>query len=299
MTLESLEIFVAVARRLSFAAVAAERDVDASSISRAVAALERDLGVRLLQRTTRRMTLTEAGEAYRRRVEAVLDELQAARDEVLADARGPTGTLRLTCSVAFGQTLVLSLLKPLRTRYPQLGVELLMSDVNLDLVAEGIDLAIRLGPPPADSSLVARRLMDTRYRVVASPEYLASAPSLETPADLHRHALLRFPLAGFRSGWRFRDPAGVEETVPVSGQLLISSALGLRTAAVDGLGVALLADWLVDEDLSTGRLVACLENWAVTATEFDTAAWLIYPGRAYLPNKVRVAVDFLRQALGD
>ena len=297
MEMRSLQVFVDVARRGSFAAAARARGLDPSSVSRTIVALEREVGIRLFQRTTRRLALTEAGAGYFRRIEALLDELDRAREEAQAVSAAPSGTLRLTASVAFGQVCLVPLLDRFREAFPGLALELLMTDANLDLVAERIDLAVRLAPD-IGVDLVCAKLADTRYRVCASPGYLASAPPLEAPSALSWHACLRFMLPEFRSRWLFRDKAGEVEEVPVTGALLISNALALREAALAGLGPSLLPTWLIGSELASGRLVDLFPDYEVTATSFETAAWLLYPSRAFLPNKVRVAIDFLRQHLG-
>ena len=297
MDLEGLRIFVEVVRRGSFAAVARDRNIDPSSISRAVASLEEDLGTRLFQRSTRRMGLTEAGNIYFGRVEALVDELDHARDETLAVSASPVGTLRLTASVAFGNQCLLPLLPSFRSLYPALKLELLLTDTNLDLLSERVDLAIRLGAS-LDSSLVGVKLVNTRYHVCVSPAYLAQGKPLRVPEDLSAHPCLLFTLPEFRSRWLFRDQAGAVRSVSINGDVVISNALALRTCALSGLGPALLADWLIGEDIAQGRLIDPFPDYSVTVTDFDTAAWLLYPSRTFLPNKVRVMIDFLKQKLG-
>lgn len=291
-----LELFVAVAHRLSFAATAKDLDLDPSSVSRAIAELEAGLGLRLFQRTTRTMTLTEAGAVYLARIEPLLDEIAGARDAATLASGKPRGTLRLTASVTFGQTRIVPLLGPFRSLYPDLAIECLFTDTNLDLVTERIDLAIRLGPS-VEGDVVAAKLMDTRYRVVASPAYLAAHPPLTAPGDLAHHRVLRFNLRAYRNRWLFRSPTGAIEEVPIDGDIVLSPASALMAAAIAGLGPALLPDWLVDEAISDGRLVDLFGDHRVTATTFDTAAWLIYPSRTYLPGKIRAMADFLRTRL--
>lgn len=293
MDIRSLELFVAVARRLSFAAVAKERGVDPSTVSRAIGDLELTLGLRLFQRTTRTMTLTEAGAVYFSRIEPLVEEFSGARDAAAQVVGKPQGTLRLTASVTFGQKRITPLLGAFRALYPDLKVEFLFTDANVDLVAERIDLAIRLAPA-VEGDLIAAKLMDTRYRVVASPGYVTSHSPVTMPSDLSSHRVLLFNLRVYRSRWLFRDATGVVESVPIDGDVTLSPAGSLLEAALADLGPALLPDWLVDESIAEGRLVDLLPAFQATATTFDTAAWLVYPSRAYLPGKVRAMVDFLR-----
>jgi len=296
MEIETLKTVALVAQQGSFAAAARVLNVDPSSVSRAVANAEAALGLRLFQRTTRTLTITEEGELYLRRIAPVLDELDAAREAATQAQRRPTGTLRMTASVAFAQECVVPLLAAFHAQYPEVSVELLPTDANLDVAANGIDLAIRLAAEPK-GDLIATRLMRTRYRVCAAPAYLKTAPPLSHPADLADHLCLRFALPEYRTRWRFRAEGDAPFDVPVSGKTVIASALGLRRAALDGLGPVLLADWLVREDLAAGRLVDLFPGYDCTATAFETGAWALYPSRAYLPRKVRVMIDFLRDRL--
>ena len=294
MDIDSLRICIEVARRGSFAAVARDRNLDPSSISRIISSLEENLGFRLFQRTTRRMALTLEGERYLGRITTVVEELDRAREEILTTKGKPAGTLRLTTSVAFGHIWLVPLLPQFRNRFPQLKLELRLSDTNLDLVSERIDLAIRLAPR-ITADLERIKLFDTRYRVCASPDYLHRAEALNNPSDLQRHRCLLFDLPGYRSLWMFRSGTGERQEVGVDGDIVISSALALRTCALAGLGPALLADWAIGDDLAAGRLQDVFPTYDVTATEFQTAAWLVYPSRSFLPQKVRTTVEFLQQ----
>jgi DNA-binding transcriptional LysR family regulator len=296
MDVDHLRFFVEVARDGSFAGVARAHDLDPSLVSRAIAALETELGVRLFQRSTRRVRLTEAGERYLRRVEVLVDELDRAHDEARTLSSEPVGTLRLTASVAFTQVCLVPLVPEFRSLFPKLKLELLITDTNLDLVAERVDLAIRLGPQVA-ADVVRTKLFDTRYRVCASPAYLKRAGPLNTPEHLSAHRCLLFSLPEFRSRWLFCDCAGVLSEVAIAGDIVTSNALVLRECVLAGLGPALLANWLIDRDLAEGRLVDLFAGYRVTATNFETAAWLLYPSRAFLPGKVRVAIDFLQSRL--
>ena len=297
MDLADLELFVAVVRRGNFAGVAKERELDPSSVSRSIAKLEGALGLRLLQRTTRRVTLTEAGEIYLTRIEPLVEELVGAREAAAGTSEAPRGTLRLTASVTFGQTRIVPLLAELRALYPDLKVECIFTDAIVDLIAERVDLAIRLAPA-IEGDLIVAKLMDTHWRVVASPGYIAAHPRLAQPSDVGRHRCVLFNLRPYRTRWTFRSRAGRLEDVAVEGDFVLAPIGAIHDAAVAGLGPALLPDWLIDEDIAAGRLVDAFPNHAVTATAFDTAAWLVYPNRTFLPNKVRVVIDFLRERIG-
>ena len=293
-----MKIFVEVARRGSFAAVARDRDVDPSSVSRAVALLEDEVGVRLFQRSTRRVTLTEAGEVYLARVSALVDELEQAREEARGMNSDPTGTLRLTTSVAYGNTCLVPLLPQFRQQYPNIKLELLLTDTVVDLVSERVDLAIRLAQQ-FEANFVSTKLTDTHYRVCASPGYLVKNKAPTKPQELQQHNCLLFPLPDFRSRWIFKSKKGTVEEVAIHGDVTILNALALRTCAISGMGPVLLSNWLIDEDIAQGKLINLFPDYRVTANEFNNAIWLGYPSRAHLPNKVRVMIDFLKQHLGN
>lgn len=297
MDIEALKLLVDVAERGSFSRVARERDLDPSAVSRIVAGLERELGARLFQRTTRAMAPTPAGELYLARVRTALAALEEAGEAVRAGTGRPEGSVRLTASVAYGTTRLVPLLPRLRESLPGITLDLVLTDSNLDIIDERIDLAVRLGPSYRPD-VVGVRLHPTRYRVVASPGHLAAAGPLAAPAALAGRDCLRFSLPDFRSRWLFRRRGGAAvEEVPVAGSLLFSNALALREAALAGLGPALLADWLIGEALAAGTLVDCFPGHEAAATTFDTGAWLLYPTRRHMPARIRATIDFLRGAL--
>jgi len=297
MNTQDIELFQLVAAHGSFAAVARQLDRDPSAVSRSVAGLEAMLGFRLFHRSTRQMRLTEAGALFLERSALAVDELKRAEDEAKALSSEPEGTLRLSASVAFGQAKLVPLLPAFRDAYPKLGLDLLLTDRRVDLVAERVDLAVRLGSQVA-GDLMATRLMATRFHVVASPNWVAMNGLPKVPETMSLHDCLRLDLNGFRDAWRFRQAGGKEVAVPVRGNITMSSVLALKEAAVMGLGPTLLANWLVDDALRDGRLVNLFPHHEVAAVGFDTAAWLLYPGRAFVPRKVRLAIDFLKDRLG-
>jgi DNA-binding transcriptional LysR family regulator len=292
-----LHLFVDVMRGDSFTAVARRRNIDPSSVSRSIAALETELGLRLFERSTRRFQPTEAARSYFEQIEPLLSELDLAAARARDAASRPAGRLRVTASVAFGCEVLSPLVAGLRARYPDLEIEFVLDDASLDLVSERIDLAIRLGPPPL-GELVRTRLMDVRHHLCASPAYVARYGPITTPDDLMARDCVRFPFGGYNSRWRFRDHAGAISKVTIGGSLVISNALGLKRCVMDGLGPGLLADWMTRAELERGELVDLLPDHEVTATAFGTAAWILYPSRAYVPLKLRVFVDYLRERLG-
>ena len=292
LSLAALKCFSDVASEGSFAAVARKRLVDPSIVSRTIAGLERELGFRLFDRTTRRLHLTEAGSIYLQRSLTLVAELDAARDEASDALTQPSGLIRITASTAFGVHWLTPRLHSFMAEFPDIAMEIVLTDSLVDIAAERIDLALRLAVRPS-GDLIATRLMDTHYRVVASPAYLDRAGALAEPGDLAGRQCLLLTLPGYRSMWSFRR-GGENQQVGVQGRLAISSPAAIRRAALDGMGPALLADWMVATDLRSGALVDLLPDWEATAADFDTAAWILFPSNAYVSRKVRVLVDYLK-----
>lgn len=291
MNFEQLSIFVRVFRAGGFAPVAADLNVAPSSISRAVSALEETLQARLFQRTTRKLTATAAGESLYRRIAPLLEELEAARTELVDAGRGPSGHLKVTASVSFGQIVIAPKLKRFHDQYKDISLELVLSDRTIDLIDERVDLAIRHGSLP-DSSLIVRKLRDVHYFAVASPAYLVKAPPLDHPRDIAAHTVVTFSYDGFRSGWRFRN-ASETVRVPIRPAATVTNAIAIRQLARDGMGIALLADWTVETDLANGSLVRVLDNWTAAGASFESSVSMVFPSRAHIPEKTRVFMDFL------
>ena len=296
MEVSALKMFVAVAQRQSFAAVAREFDADPSTISRTIANLEEELGLRLFQRTTRSVTLTEGGEKYLARVEPLVEDLDMARDEALTVVAQPQGTLRITASIAFGHYGLVPLIPAMRKSFPGLRFELVLTDRPVDLVSERIDLAIRLGDK-VRGNVVSTKLFDNRYRVCASPQYVRSNAPIRVPQDLTQHSCLMMRPAAQETNWIARDSDGNIEEVAVRGDVIISSVMALRQCALDGLGPVMLADWMIGADIVSGQLVDLLPDYHMSGAHARTAAWAVYPSKRYLPLKSRVTLDYLRSAL--
>jgi LysR family transcriptional regulator for bpeEF and oprC len=287
--LKSLAIFVKVAERRSFAQAARELGITQSGVSNAVARLEERLGVRLLARTTRRVNLTEDGAAFLDRCQRVLAELDEA-EAVLGRARAtPAGRLRVDMPVSFGRLKVVPLLGAFRTAYPDVTLALSFADRYVDLVEEGIDVAVRLGALQ-DSSLIARRLTQSQFRVYGSPAYFAKHGRPRTPEDLARHNCLAFTSRETRQirNWRFRRGDG-ELTVTPHGNMTFSDGAAVCAAACAGYGLAQMHDYFADAPLADGVLERVLQRFEPAA---DAVA-LVYPPTRHLSPKVRVFVDFM------
>lgn len=296
MELDALAVFIEVVRRGSFAAVARERGVAPSSISRTLAGLEDELGLRLLQRTTRRLSPTEAGAVYLERIEPLVEGLVQAHHQAADLDEQPSGVLRVTAPVSFAQETLVPWLPALLERHPRLHVELHLTDAMVDLVAERIDVAVRLGRLP-DSELVARRVATFDFVICAAPAYLERRGRPRRPQDLARHETVLFLMGGVRSRWRLRKQ-GRTVTVHVRGRCTLGSSMAVRRAAIDGLGLALLPRFMVADALAEGTLVALLPSWEATATDFAPGVWVLLPSRRYVPLKVRAFVAFVQERLG-
>ncbi len=292
VTIALLRLFDDVAKAGSLAATARERGIDPSIVSRHIGVLESAIGFRLFDRTTRRLQLTEAGQIYLDRSRVLVDELLIAQQEAADMVAQPKGILRVTASNAFGERWLMPRLQTFCEANPNINLDLKLTDSTIDIASEGIDVAIRLIAKP-EGSLVTTKLMDTQYRVVASPEYVARAPKITKPEHISEHLCLLLPLPGYRSLWRFRQKEDISE-VSVHGRIVASSPQALHRAALDGLGPTLLANWMVDKDIQQKNLIEILPEWGVSAGEFDTAAWLLYPSKKYVPRKTRLFIDYLK-----
>ncbi len=295
MDIATLKTFVQVMHEMSFSEVAKRHRVAPSSVSRTIAKLEAELGVRLFHRNTRNLTPTEAGNLYLQRVQPVLDELDAAGQMVSDVQQNPSGMLRVTAPTIYGQKHIVPLLARFRRLYPGLSIELMLTDHFVDLVAERIDLAVRLGSLQ-ESTQVARRLSPMDFYICASPDYLDQHGVPESPSEISQHECLLFPRQGENLNWIFRENTGEQQEIAISGHCLITSSEAIRQCAVAGMGLALLPDWLVNEDIGNGGLIRLFEGMDVTATDFNSAVWLVRPSGNYLPLKTRLFIDFLLEA---
>jgi LysR family transcriptional regulator for bpeEF and oprC len=287
--LRTLSIFVRVAERRSFVRAAADLGITQSGVSNAISRLEDQLGVRLLARTTRRVSLTDDGAAFFERCRQSLAELEEA-ELVLKETRlKPTGRLRVDMPVSFGRLKLVPLLGPFQAQNPDLQLVVSFTDRYVDLVEEGIDVSVRFGVLQ-DSSLMARRLTQTQFRVVGAPSYLAKHGRPRTPDDLAEHNCLAFTLRDSRLArdWRFaRD--GVETTVAPQGNMSFSDGAALCDAACAGYGLAQIHGYYIDNAVTAGKLEPVLEKFRPAIDPI----WLVYPQTRHLSPKVRAFIDFM------
>jgi DNA-binding transcriptional LysR family regulator len=288
--LAAMQVFARVVEHGSFAKAAERLSISTSACSRHVADLEAHLDVRLLNRTTRRLSLTESGQTYYERCVQVLADLEEAEQAAAMSAARPRGTLKLTCGISFGVRHVAHLVGMFVARHPEVRFDVQLSDRFVDLVEEGFDLAIRIGESPTQN-LIARKLGETRLVPCAAPVYLRERGAPATPADLAQHACLTYEYLPQRGTWRFQDPAGGEHTVRVAGPVHANNGDLLVAAAVEGIGIAMEPDFIVDADVAAGRLVRVLADYVPA----PTTVYAVYPSRRYLSAKVRAFVDFLAE----
>ena len=288
--------FVAVVDHGGFSRAAERLDTTAGAVSRRVAALERHLGLRLINRTTRQLNLTEAGEHYYRDVSAILQALTDAEDRVSHLSEAPSGELRVAAPLSFGVRALAPLLPGFHACYPALHLTLDLDDRMVDIVATGADLALRIGPL-TDSSLVARRIARFERVFCAAPGYLDRRGRPDTPAALRGHDCLRYSNVGVREEWTLhrRDDQEVRETLAVVGPLCANNGDLLRHAAIAGMGVCALPRFIVADDLASDALECVLADWRAPALTLSA----VWPSRRFVPAKVRVFVDFLVEHLGD
>jgi DNA-binding transcriptional LysR family regulator len=290
--LKSLTTFVQVVENGGFSAAARRLNMSPTMASEHIQALEEQLGARLLQRTTRKISLTEAGQAYYENAARILSELEEADRRIGALQSTPRGRLRLHVGTHIIR-FVAPVLTEYMTRYPELSVELTMGERMVDLVEEGFDLAIR-ATVPAHSSLVIRQLSAWRHVPCCSPGYLETHAAPRTPADLAQHNCLRYAFYPYGDEWRFASPGGEAVSARVKGSLRTNSAEALRIAALGGIGIFLAPSFLVAEDLAAGRLVRLLEEYRPVAFAINA----IYPHRAHVPAKIRGFIDLAVERLG-
>ncbi|EDM48040.1 LysR family transcriptional regulator [Marinobacter algicola] len=285
---EGVNEFVAVAETGNFTRAAKRLGISTAQVSRQISALETRLSTRLFYRTTRRVSATEAGEIYYQHCRQVLEALEEAERSITNMQLVPRGRLKLTAPVTYGEKSIAPLLNDFVMRYPELEVEVNLTNQTLDLVAEGYDLAVRLGKLE-DSTLMARRLASRTLYVCASPAYLSARGTPHSLSELAHHNCL----LGNLDYWRFQE-AGQPRNVRVSGNIRCDSGRALLDAALKGIGIVQLPDYYVKRALDSGALVPLLTHYQ----EDDDGIWAVYPHNRHLSPKVRMLLDFFVESLG-
>ncbi|MGB0665079.1 MAG: LysR family transcriptional regulator [Pontibacterium sp.] len=296
MNLNHIQLFIAVYKAKSFADVAKAQNVAPSSVSRAIAALEKDLQTRLFQRTTRTLIATQAGEAYFDRVVALVEELELAKQAVVSQSAEPFGQVRVTTSTSFGQKVIAPLMKSFCERYPKIQLDLVLADTQHDVIEDKFDVAIRHGRL-TDSNLIAKKLLDVRYLLVGSPQYVQHNPPVTQPSDIVDHRLISFGYSHFNKAWRFTQP-NATQTIAIQPALTMTTGMAIKASVENDVGLALLPDWMIQQELSRKQLVSLLPDWQISGTDAETSIWLVYPSKAFLPAKTRAFIDHLVEHLG-
>lgn len=291
--LEGVEVFVQVVEAGSFALAAQRLDMTRSAVGKAVARLEKRLGARLLNRTTRSQSLTDDGQGYYDRCVRALAELDAAQADLDSGRHEPRGRLRVSVPLAFGHHCVAPILTELAHTYPHLQIDLSLTDRAVDLVEEGIDLAVRIGRLPDSTSLVARRIGTQYGSLGASPAYLARYGTPTTLDALAQHRTIAYSRGGVPRPWEVRDADGRAVRVDVRHQLSFDDVQAIAAAAVSGFGIAWLPCWLLAQYVRRGELVVLRERCFVDQGEIN----VVWPRTRYLPRKTRCAIDALVDAL--
>jgi DNA-binding transcriptional LysR family regulator len=286
--LEALRVFSQVVESGSFSGAAAKLGLSATAASRHVADLEAHLQTRLLNRTTRRVSLTESGRSFYERAVQLLADLEEAEQEASRAAVVPRGTIKLTTAVNFGVRHVAPAIAAFLAVHPGVRFDVALSDRVVDLVEEGFDLAVRIGAPGSEN-LVARKLGETRLVPCASPGYLAARGAPRVPEDLAHHDCFTYEYVNPRNLWRFRDSQGRERAVRVSGRLHSNNGDLLAEAAAQGAGIVFEPAFIVGPDVRAGRLVPLLQDFSA----LPMPIYAVYPSRKHLSAKVRLLVDFL------
>ncbi|MEJ2590595.1 MAG: LysR family transcriptional regulator [Candidatus Thiodiazotropha sp.] len=292
--LDSLESFVAVVEAGQFSTAAERLGIGKSVVSRRVSELEEHLGARLLQRTTRRLSLTDAGREFYPRALQLLEDLAEAEQSVSSGQQAVRGRIRLATPLTFGLLHLAPLLNRFLERHPGVTLDLDMDDAQVNLIQEGIDLALRIGRME-DSSLIALPLATIRGLIVASPDYLARHGTPNTAQDLAGHRGLCYSNMPEPQKWRLTDRDGKTTTITMEMRLQTNNGDMLLEAAASGLGICISPTFIAYRSIREGRVVPILRDYSM----LDATAYVVYPSRRFVPTRVRALVEFLQQQFGD
>lgn len=295
--LRAMALFVATAESGSFSSAGRRFGLSPASVSRHISDLETHLGVTLVHRSTRSLVLTEAGAGYATQAAAILSGIDAAESDVVARQQSPRGILRVHSRTMFGLAVLSPLQAGFSALYPEVVIELHLSERPVRLREDGFDLDFRIAPPQ-DAGVIRKRLFKSERILVASPSYVAETFMPEKPRDILRHRCLGYWINTDDVTWRFLKDGKVEE-LPIAPAFLANNGLVLREAACAGQGIALLDDYTVAADLSSGRLVRVLANCQVTNATFDEGMFATYIETAHVPAKLRCYLDYVSQSWQD
>ncbi|KLV04616.1 transcriptional regulator [Photobacterium aquae] len=289
--IRALTVFRRVVELGSFVAAAEDLKLSKAAISKNINELESYLKSPLINRTTRNLHITDNGQLYYQQVCRVLDALNEADLSVIESSRVLKGKLKISAPMSLGITEINPLICEFMRQHPELSIEMVMSDEHLDLIEQGVDIAIRGGGDLGNTSLRSRKLLDIRRVLCASPEYLANAGAFESLEDIYHHRLLSYSLSSTAKRWHFRHQDSVKELELPSSVYMVNSGLALTQAACAGLGVAVLPDFFIEEQLASGELVEILPEWQMEMH----ALYIVYPYHKEQSYKIRAFIDFVVQ----
>ena len=293
-SLREMELFVSVVQSGSFSAAGRQIGLSPASVSRHINGVEDKLNARLLNRTSRKLSLTDIGVHFYERATAILEDVRTISLEVSEEHRSLSGVLRVHCRILVGEEHIAPALPAFFKLYPDIQVHLTLSNETVDLVEQNVDVDIRIGQL-ADSSLIARKLVTTERILCASPEYLEGKPEIREPHDLLEHNCLAYRTNLGDVVWRFLDPEDNLTEIPVVGSLLTNSGPVLKIASLAGLGLALMPEWSISDELRDGRLVRLLPDQRISFTSFVNGVYAVYSPSRHLPVKARVFIDYLAE----
>jgi DNA-binding transcriptional LysR family regulator len=288
-----METFVSVVESGSFSAAARLLDIGQPAVSKAIAQLEDRLGVRLLLRSTRGLTPTEAGQAYYEQARRAIEQADEADFAAKGAASRLAGRLRVTAAVTFARIHIIPRLPLFLDANPDLSIDIILDDGNVDLLERGVDVALRMGSL-SDSNMTARRLGTSRRKVVATPAYFAKAGKPQAPADLSSHQAIIYEQGGGGSAWSFNRGAA-ETSVEVSGRVRVTAAEGVRAAVLAGMGLAVVSEWMLAPELQSGEVISVLDDWTLPGVDL----WALFPTGRMASAKARAFVAFVEQAIAD
>ncbi len=287
----AMETFVAVVEAGSFSAAARRLNLGQPAVSKSIAQLEERLGARLLLRSTRGLTATDAGQRFYEHAKRAIEEADEAEQAARQSSESLSGRLRVSAAVTFTRLHILPALKRFLDRHPHLDIDIILDDRNIDLLEEGMDVALRMGALE-DSAMTARRIARSPRLVVGTPAYFAEAGIPKTPADLSGHQAIVYSQRGGGESWSFSQN-GKQVAVVVSGRVRVSAAEGIRTAVLGDMGLAVASQWMFAPELSEGRVQAVLTDWQLPPVDL----WAVFPSGRLVTSKARAFVDFVEEVL--
>jgi len=293
-SLTDIAVFVQVVDSGSFTAAAERLDLSKSVVSKYVTRLEDHLGARLLNRTTRRLSLTEVGRVLYERSRKGIEDIEDAKREVSLLQAEPRGTLRINVPMSFGILHVAPAVPEFQRRYPDLAVDMNLDDRRVDVIEEGFDVTVRISDLP-DSSLVAKKIAPCKHAIVATPVYLAEHGTPRLPNDLRDHKIISYRYQESALEWHFKTPDQKLLSVTVSGSVTMSNSLAIREAVLENVGIARTPTFVVGKDIQEGRLVPLLTKYE----SLQVQIYAVYPQRKHLSPKVRAFIDFLAERIAE